>query len=279
MGCFRYVYILLAVVTVAVGMQMIDQKDRSFQLQRLPRMLEATREQMKGFAGYLREYEKAHGRYPTNDEGLLAVKPLVQACNSSVYDYDAPIYRCRVRESGILTRFGDPFVYENRRGIDPRKFADSAATRDGNRRYSVRVDKDVYVWSVGARQACETLALWRPRLKAASYAVGLIVLGFLALFMRESVIIARRESGAAKRWGSGIASALGGLLGALFAASILFPVFARSCYEQSINWSRKPKLTAEYKTLLAKYHKRGVINEATYKKITAAMDKRDDRPF
>lgn len=277
MGCFRYVYILLAGIVVVAGLGAVQDRDRSLQLQRLPRMLDDTREQMNGIAGYLRDFEKAHGRYPTNDEGLLAAKPLVAACDWDS-NSDKPILHCRVRDSGILTRWGDPFVYENRIGINPRQFADSPANLDHNRLYSVRVDKDVYVWSVGARQACDKLALWSPRLNVATGLVWLIALGLVALFVRDSVISRARPTNAAKRWTDGMASMVAGLLLAMFIPACLLPIFAKSCYEGSIMWPRRPELTRDYKALLSKYRDRGVIKEATYKKITAAMELHDDSP-
>lgn len=276
MGCFRYVYLLLAGIVLMVGVSTISDKNRSLGLQRLPRMLENTREQMSVIAGDLHKYENARGHYPTNDQGLLVVKPIVNACHGHDGS-DYPLCFCRAGESGILTRWGDPFIYENRRGIDRSKFADSGATLDTKRLYSVLVDNGIYVWSLGAKQAQETLDLWHPRLSAANHVVVLIALVFVGLFVRDSIMSRGRPNSAVMRWSDGIGSTFVGLALAVIIPAMLLPMLAKTCYEQSVMWMRKPKLTADYRILLTKYRDRGIISGPAYRKITDAMSEHDDR--
>ena len=273
----RYSYILLSAIVLLVGLAKIEEQDRSLRLRNLPYMLADTRKQLSAIADLLRTYENAHGHYPANDQGLL-VEPLVSSSDYGLSANDM-LPHCRAGNSGILTRFGDPFIYENRRGIGSAKFADSGATLDHARQYSIRVDDGVYVWSVGARQACDALAYWQPRLSAAKAMVILVSAAFVALFVWASVASARRQPGRSKRQDSLLVSLLAGA--ALWFFTVLFaaPAFVKTCYEGSINWARKPELTAEYKSLLSKYNKRGVIRDSTYRKIIQAMAERDDRPL
>lgn len=277
MGHFRYAYLLLSAIVLVVGLGKIEERDRSLQLRTLPRKIAVTREQLSVIADLLRTYKTAHGSYPSNDQGLL-VEPLV---SNSAYGLSASdrLVHCRAGNSGILTRFGDPFIYENRRGISSAKFAGSGATLDHARRYSVRVDDGIYVWSIGARRACDMLAYWQPRLAISRIVMMVISLELVAVFVWASFVSARRNLVSGKQRCSLLVSLLAGAL--LWFLTFLFamPMFIKTCYESSINWPRKPELTAEYKSLLSKYNKRGIIRDSTYRKITQAMAQHDDRPY
>lgn len=286
MGCFRYVYLLVAGIVVFIGLSAISTQDRSLYLRPVPRMLEDTRGQMSAIAGYLRKYNETNGHYPSNDQGLLVVKPLVKACGGLSYEdswnsddrTDPALRWCRVRESGFLTRWGDPFIYENRRGMALSKFADSGATLDTKRHYSVRVDDGIYLWSLGAKGAYEEYSLWRPLLTAATCLVGLVAFGLVALFARDTVISRGRRTGVRARWTDGMGSALAGLLLAVILPAIMLPATMATCYTGG--WGsrmRTPELTAQYKALLVKYRDRGIISTSACKKITNAMTNYDDR--
>lgn len=277
MGYFRYVYIVLAAMITLVGSVIIENTDRHVGFSRLPHRLEITRKQMDAMAGYLRDYSKEHGHYPSNDEGLPAVQNLVQACRAHEHDYESDLFLCRLGSSGILSRWGDPFIYENRKGIDDAKFEDSGATLDRHREYSVRVDDGVYIWSLGARRAYGEFCYWRPRMYGAIGMVAAIVLGLVALFARSSVISHCRKTGIRERWCDGIMPALGGLLLSLVLPFFASPMFMATCYVMSAVSNRDEKLTREYKAVLAKYHQRGVISDSAHSKMLRALD--TDRGF
>lgn len=268
----RYVYLLLSVLVFMAGFWATQKWDRSLGLQRIPSRLEINRRQLEAIGAYLRSYHKDTERYPSNDEGLLAVPQLVEGCRRVSLEWHEELSRCRVDDSGILSIWGEPFIYENRKGLDARKFADSGANADTARIYSRHVDADVYIWSLGAQQAYQTYSLCAPHLRLARILIDTAALLLLALYVHSTVRSVDSRYTGLKRVGRIAWSLLGGTVLGLILMAIIFPVaMGPTCYIWGVTRSRTPKLTRDYLALMAKYRDRGIISGSAYEKLVKAI--------
>ncbi len=89
-----------------------------------------------------------HGSYPSTEEGLEPVEGLRDDLLSDDESRDF-----LARSPGIRTVHGLPYLYENRRALPNDRYAASIAQQDRKprRRYSRKVDKGIFVSSVGLR--------------------------------------------------------------------------------------------------------------------------------
>jgi hypothetical protein len=226
---------------------------------------------MKAIADHLRSYNHLHGHYPTNDEGLAPIRHLLKDDHRQNLQWNRHYPSTR---NFPLTIWGEPFIYENRRGLDPMKFSNSGATHDRKRIYSVQVDKGIYVWSLGAKRAQHTYDTWNPKLRVATRGCVAIALAFVLcyLVMTVRVIVLAGRYGENSSLFGFVSWVLvrDGLL-SIFTAAICFPVITGpTCYEGCRFARRTPKLTNDYVALAKKYHERGIIGDDAYRKIAEA---------
>src|SRR5690349_11895062 len=100
----RYFCLFLSIVFLVGGLGMLSNHDRQIGLRYMERRLDVNRLCLAEISTHLRNYRKEHGHYPSNDEGLLAVKSLVAACK----DYSPTSSSLRdsmLDKSGILSRW------------------------------------------------------------------------------------------------------------------------------------------------------------------------------
>ena len=90
----RYGYLIAAVALVMIGTYVVLDGTSCFIHWTLP--LHVDRDALESIADFLRMYDKSSGRYPSNDEGLLAVRPLVEQVKGGARDPDLP-YRGLLR--------------------------------------------------------------------------------------------------------------------------------------------------------------------------------------
>jgi len=292
--------------------------------------LEIVRSQLAGLKVHLRKYKQAHGRFPTNDEGLAAldnfdavIEPRLPQFAGATQEYpqvycrffwpavrrvaemyhnedpenrerllqelptvlsgyllaeDADLRGVRpfpvrlaigegdnvyiLSSAGVLSPWFIPYVYENRRGLDPARFRDSPAEEDGERRYSVAVDDGVYVYSVGAQEYAAKLdrLWWRdnwPRFAG----VGLLLAAVVML-----VVFLRRV-----RWGRKAALAV--TVAAAGAGAFVGTAARVTCYIMApLFYRRDPQMLARRRELLERYRRRGVIGQEAYEKALSAME-------
>lgn len=263
----RYIHIIASVVVLILGLSYSFNLDRNHGLRRVPGRLEGTRLQLKEIGGILRDYHSKTGRYPSNNEGLLAIDKFSKASA----DFETSDLHRRVNRSGVISIWGEPYIYENRSGLDPNKFVDSGATVDTKQIYSVKVDKDIYLWSLAAQNTYKDYALWKPIVSTFQVIVILTSLVLFILFIKTSFRQASRYSGF-KKFGYLLFSLLSGLvIGFATSALTLFMIPVGTCYAMSSISYRSPELTKEYLALIDKYHERGVINGKAYEKIRKDM--------
>lgn len=161
--------------------------------------------------------------------------------------------------SGVLSPRLLPFVYENRNGLDPAKFAFSPANGDTKRRYSVLVDEGVYVYSLDGQTCAETLdKLWWED-------VGPVLIGL-------PLLAAALVAATVLFFAGGRKLALAALVVPALVGS-LPGVIRFTCYAMDPLFShRSPAMVAQQKDLLEKYRAAGVISEETYRKSLAAVE-------
>jgi hypothetical protein len=285
----------------------------------------------------LQDYRKAHGRYPSNDEGLSVLDNFESRLKmhfitfanpdaDDVLDYDSghpaggfwaearrnlQIFRMQnghaprsakdleftsfdyyesrslqgkqppsielevavtkndnlliPTHQGILSPWLLPYVYENRSNLDAAAFEFSPVNRDPNGRYSVCVDKGIYVYSVGAKNYAEI----NDRLRQENVTIQLVGMSFLLVAIALSILAIRA---AEHRLKAGfmvtIAMGLSTLLG-----PGLYGLNTATCYYMIPFFSRRdPQMVVQQKDLLDKYRAAGVISEETYKKSLAAVE-------
>ncbi|HUT56255.1 MAG TPA: hypothetical protein VNA25_00105 [Phycisphaerae bacterium] len=291
--------------------------------------LEVIQAQLTDLKTLLVEYRNAHGRYPTNDEGLAVLDNFdarfVVRCPRALPSRDLPplhalfsTYRGKVREwlsefrrehgraprnqeeleeagpgllletpgiadpndliqielaigkgdklfllspAGVLSPWQVPYVYENRKGLDPKLFADSPANRDPKGRYSVRVHDGIYVYSVGGElYVQDERQLWWERTRPRLVGVALLAAAVaLAVFVVRGKAIVLGLLAVAGPGALGFAVGTGHYL----TCYIMSPLFYR----------RNSQMVARQKELLGKYRDRGVITRATYDRAMSAIER------
>ena len=295
---------------------------------RLQGQLQLLQGELQAVKAQLLDYHRAHGRYPSNDEGLAAldnfqsrfkavvfVRPydaegyggLWPEWNDASYDWAADVRLFRehhgrapskpgdlvaltamasehdpdfkpvevdlaigrddhiflMTDAGILSPWLVPYVYENCQGLGPAAFADSPAPRGLAERYSVRVDDGVYVYSVGGRLCAEELApiTWRRTVVAL---IVLLLFGAALLF----VLLSFRASARA-----GIAALTTLLVATCGWFFLCFVVLAHPCMLWPPRfYHRDPRMLTEQRQLLEKYHSRGVLSDASYRRALSAIE-------
>lgn len=224
------------------------------------------------------EYRASHGHVPKNAEelnqtaltrGVLlpegAEPPIVPAVEE-VAEAELAITKSGdlllLGQGGALTPWLVPYLYENRVGLPASAFGDSPCNRDSRRRFSVRVDDGVFVYTTGGQLfASEYDASWweyyGPRMAGAAM---LLAAAFcVALLWR------------AWRWRAVygiiaiVASAFAGVM-----ATYTFPP-TRQRMSAHFAW-RDPQMVVRQLELLEKYRDRGVISEEAFRKAAAYLD-------
>jgi len=303
-----------------------------FLLHRIRNHLGVVQGQLADIKERLLDYRKAHGRYPTNDEGLAALDNFearfrvlfhfyvppdredLRGFAGSMDDFDwlyvkewvecfragegrVPRTAAEFRQAfpehewssaeeskvvpaefeltvtrsdnvlilspaGVLSPWLTPYVYENRNGVDAALFADSPANLDGEGRFSVSVDKGVYVYCIGAQLLAQRYdrEWWRyhgPRIVGAGL-LGLAAVCLVALL----------------GWMPGRKAKLGAAAAVLVAGGIGSVQFVASCYVmRSLFYRRDAQMVAQQEELLEKYRSRGNITEATCRKALEALER------
>jgi len=223
----------------------------------------------------LTEFRKRHGRYPSNDEGLIAVKDLSKPVDPEDITLRVSLSRrypsneLLKSAAGPLSAWEVPFVYENRRGIDPEKFAHSPVEEDHAGRYSLEVDDGIYIYSVGGWELSREydgfltkmyLEIWGTR------SLFLVLLIIYLIFSYRS-----RAKKVQQIWftATKVAAKILLLLLSFFTGMASGSV---TCYIMMyFDREKRPNLTAKYCTLLEKYKERGIIKEEAYQTLLETL--------
>jgi len=245
-------------------------------------------------AKHLKAYRAKNNRYPTNDEGLTVLSEL-KAQLIEEYEYlPVPMGKrpkgkgsayygslggmCSF-EGGILSLWFEPFIYENRNGLPGNLFNDSPVNNDKEGLYSIRVDKGVYVYSVGAisyyQDYVDALAK-RTRTRIIVWCLPVISFILLIIFI-YLFIRAKNPGNKTTKWLVKLLKVVGGIL--MILISIIIGLrkpeeVTITCYKMAsmFNLERRPEIISQYNNLLDKYNQRGVISQDTYRKIKKALD-------
>lgn len=274
----RYLFLILALIVFWIGFGYLsDWERKEIGIRRTKARLDITRHQLNHISKHLRDHYEETGRYPSNYQGLQAVDGLAEFWQGQVRLYD---YRrfSTTQNVEISSLWGEPFIYENHRGIDAGAFADSGAMIDFKRAYSIKVDEGIYVWSVAAQQNHhEYLAGLRVVLAWA----GLLVLLCVVLFGFYVVWTIRSVGSGYTGWRRArriLWSLCGGGAISLLVCLVAFPLASGgTCYAWSLTRRRTPELTRDYLSVMEKYHERGVISDNAYRKIVEAMKEEESR--
>lgn len=243
--------------------------------------LRYNRHLLLGIKDYLRDYRQTAGHYPTNDEGLLAVPKLVHDAKESAYlPKDNKIIYIQMWKSGPESALGGPFIYENRNGLDSRKFTYSHANTSSDTAYSIRVDKGIYVWSPSAFERCGEIE--DERKAGYTLGIGLILIGLAAFFMHTRVTTQNKPLKTKLLKASSLLLVDAIILAASYSAWWSHNGrYTGSCYEVVHQFPRTPQTIQYYKDTLEKYNKCGVLSDKAYKKMidTVEHDQRLDEGF
>ncbi len=220
----------------------------------------------------LREHRRRLGRPPQDLEELaplgldaaLGLEPSPQGESRPVV-VDVAIDRADnlllLCPAGVLSPWLLPYVYENRNGLDPDLCRGSPADADPKRRYSVRVDEGVYVYSIGGRLYAEEMdRLWWERNRPRFFGAALLA---AALVLTVVLAVRRGRRGRA---------APVVLLAAAFAGAGGHFLGQVTCYVMApLFYERDAKMVARQRALLDTYHRRGVIGDEAYDRAVAAL--------
>lgn len=264
----RYIYIILSIMVLLYGFGKALDVDRDHSLLYIRYGLRRNDKILLDAKQQLQECHRKTGHYPSNDERLLfiagQIKSKSEPDDSSYWTYGRK----------LCSPWGDPLIYENRRGLAESKFADSGATIDTKRHYSIEVDKGIYLWSLGAQQHYETYAIWKPKVDLIRIFSSIIAIILVGLSVRLSIRDKQFTSWSDKIFGV-IWSIIAGLVISIIPAALFIPMYAKTCYEGGLSWYRRPELTKDYLELIDRYHNNGVIGDDAYKKIVDTMNNAD----
>jgi len=276
----RYVYVILSALVLIVGLGQVTNYERYHVGSRHEHaQIRIEKRQMNDLRALLRSYRKVQGRYPSNDEGLLAIRREIEQLKERNGMWACHSFELRVADSGVLSLWGEPLIYENRAGMPSTRFAVSGANEDSDRAYSVQVDRDVYIWSLGGQQANEFYSMWTLRLTAASILIALVSAFVFALSVRLAVrSVAPSHKSLGRRLRVGGAIAVNGLLWLVVVALAVPFAVGPSCYAMQYARRRTPQLTKGYVALITKYRDKGIISERAYKKILDTLPSDDKSP-
>lgn len=221
----------------------------------------------------IQEYREKNNQVPQNEEDFWGTR---MGSYLELYSFDKDRYKSIEIElaigrdnelfflypGGILSPWLVPYIYENRNGLDQAIFTDSPAPQNKSCRYSICVDKGIYVYSTGGEIYTqllheEWLGYYFPRILG----LFLILTAFLLLIIR----ILRKKS----------SKILGVLLlvGSVTTGATLSSATV-SCYIMNPFFNRRdPKMIERQRQMLDKYHNSGVINDAAYEKALSSLEK------
>jgi hypothetical protein len=270
-------FVIVCLVIIIVGLLSNSQKYRGLAHPKYHRSIWINRDRLKETKKFLRKYKWKYSHYPTNDEGLFDFEKIQRVikkskCRSVEFEKIQDLYQglyLDISEAGLLSGWSVPFIYENRRGLDEKLFEDSPATLDTDRVYSIEVDKDIYVYSVGAMTDYKKKLPVYEKTVMEMHIVKIVSATVLVFFVVLFVLECRKyrktidKQGAARR----------------FAAMILIVVSISLghpaiyyCEEYPLYNSKDPVYRSNYFVLLEKYKERGVIKEETVRKIKKALE-------
>ena len=167
-----------------------------------------------------------------------------------------------VTPAGPICPWGGLYLYENRAGMNPKAFAGSPADDDSEPRYFIGVDKDVYVYSVGALLEAD------QRRSDRHAAIGVAVAGLILAGLGTVPALLLILRGRRHVW----AWCMSGLI-LPFVAMAGLQTIAVTCYV-SVQFAlgRDPKLLAAQRRLLRAYRVDGVISDKTHRRALEALD-------
>jgi hypothetical protein len=192
--------------------------------------------------------------------GRVPSTPILEYDVAATADYR---WVCVFNAAGLLDAGGVPYVYENRSGMDKAMFAHSLADTRGDKPWSIKVDRDIYVYSLAGFSIYEGYVTSRRE-------VFLIVAVPVTLLIVFTILYRR----ARKRTADG--SSPSAIIFNGLALSVLIGLFcapAISCYVPSLRWGERGRASIQTRLdLLKKYHEKGVISDATFAKAKEAME-------
>jgi hypothetical protein len=278
----RHTWFACICLTLAFGGMFCSQPKYQYEPGWYNGHLKTMREHLETISQQLKVYHSRNGKYPDNNEGLAALTEFRTKLSENRYDLPEPMgklpkeYNEKIRSGsrdmaaygeGILSPWLEPFIYENRTGLDAKLFADSPATLDTGRNYSAKVDEGVYIYSAGTMLFYREykwllIEMWSVRI-----IFCLLLILFIVLFARTKP----KTTGKPPVWQQVIKGVGGTIL--ILASLFVSQATMVTCYiMNSFGLYRRPEMMAEYNKLLEKYYQKGVINQATYDKVKKAMD-------
>ena len=270
----RYWLVVLSGLILGIGFGMIQRETTGHGAGTDRRGLRYLRVQTAALASELRSYEQSHEQYPTGDEGLWSVSDAMRRRVEKDRKRIGKLARCRITASGVLSWWGDPVIYENRRDWSPRALAWSGGYSDSRHAYSHQVDTGVYLWSVGARQAF-VRELARPRRCTVIAIATLIVCATLLAAFVLTALRQYQEASVCRRDFQAVYYTFFALLVA-FAVALVPAILVMGYGCPGMQTPRTPELTRDYTATMRSYKDHGVISSDVFDRVVAAL-KQDEK--
>lgn len=289
----RYVYFLLICLSIILLEVIVFNNKYTYEPSWYKGHLSEIQKQLKEIKTELQEYNKNNSRYPTSDEGLSVLDDLKarlqekypdKSFEKYIYDNidtygtmdEAPYKDIRFSKAGILDYWAMPYVYENRSEKNSSIFKDSPVNSDHLGSYSIKVDNDIYVYSVGAIRFYNEY----NKIRIEKYSlIGLsltLLIVFIVLYRK-----ARKKEEIKKEniFITIIRVSLSTVAIIVAIAAGMFFGNPVTCYVMSRFDKReyRPEMISMYNNIIEKYFKSGVIKEETYNKMKKTMDEETKR--
>jgi hypothetical protein len=219
----------------------------------------------------IQEFRREHNRAPQSAEEFLNTRLGLDLDHPDKEDLKAIEIELAIGKdndifllcpAGVLSPWLVPYVYENRNGHKKAIFADSPANQDRKERYSIRVDDGVYICSTGGQLYAKELdVMWWaynwPRFLGLAFILAAVILLVL-------MICSSKKS---------MALGILAMVGSTGVGVVLHGAGYATCYIMvPLFYDRDPKMVAQQKQLLNKYHSNGVISDTTYEQALSALE-------
>lgn len=286
----RHIWFACTCLLLAFGGMFCSQPKYSYEPGWYNGHFRTMREHLQTITQELKVYLSRNGKYPDNNEGLAALTEFRAKLAGDRYDLPEPMgklpkeYNERRSGSsremvaygaGILSPWFEPFIYENRTGLDEKLFADSPATLDTGRNYSVKVDEGIYIYSAGTMLFYQKYKWLMIEMWSVQIIFFSLLILFIVLFAKSKGPDNKSLSKTPIKGAKAAVKAAGGILLILLSLGVS-QINVVTCYVMgSFGLYRRPEMIAEYNKLLEKYYQKGVINQATYDKVKKAMEEVD----
>lgn len=246
----RIIYLILIIVCIIISVYIKNNNGYRVDAYYYLGNVNTLKSQLAIIDDTFQKFNFTHKRYPAIEEGLI----LLNYPSKKTEGWDA---------------WGIPYIYENRAGLDKKIFKDSPVKYDTRHRYSVKVDEDVYFYSVGGVVMYEKYGMAMIK----QYVIIILPLLFAAVFF--VLFIIAKPNLRFMHWEFlkviiAVVLVVGIPLYVLISPAFRYRFWPANLVDNSephndeIDKTFRPEMVKTYQQTIEKYYSNNLIKESTY---------------